>query len=344
MGNTINYVSIDRVFAKLGRDLKGTELNEGDVIEWIGEALDHLKVPQVLEEKVLFLKVQDYHAEMPSNLHMITQIAKKNDYPSFYQEATCNTCHKPLEKNVGCGCGAEEVLEPTPFSTVCPPDLKNFSGMPDEYVEAIINSEEVIDEGCHEITPIDLDWTYTIWTSSNFYRNSFSPVRLSTGTFFNSLVCKEKDDTLYNTCDYEYNIVGTIEKKLRFNFIEGEIAISYLRNTLDKETGYPLIPDNISYVTAVSFYVKWQIASMNAWSGREGWEGKADKAEAKWIKYARQAKNFMKMPKTIDEHQNLLEQSHYLIPNHKKYYNYFGNLGKHEMRRFQTYDKFQNLL
>ena len=129
-----------------------------------------------------------------------------------------------------------------------------------------------------------------------------------------------------------------MDKLLRFNFIEGQVAVSYLRNTVDS-SGYPLIPDNISYITAIVYYIKWKIAEMYEWAGRDGWAAKAEKAEARWGKYAKQAKNFMKMPKTLDQYQNLLEQTHYLIPNHKRYYEYFGNLSKSQPRNFNRFNK-----
>jgi hypothetical protein len=282
--STLKYVTIDRVFSKISRDLKGTETNEGDVIEWIGEALEFLEVPQILVEDVKFLKVVDYHTEMPEGLHMITQIAK-------------HATSTPIAQN-------EEVL-----SDVDDPDFLN------------------------------LDWTYNVWTSSDIYLKNYTPVRLATGNFFNTLVCKEKDDSLYNSCDDEYTIIGETEKKLRFNFIEGDVAVSFLKNSVDEETGYPLIPENISYLSAIVYYLKWKIAEMHEWAGRDGWASKADKAEVRWSKYARQAKNYMKMPKTLDQYQNLLEQSHNLIPNHNRYYNYFGNLGKRQVRNFQMTNK-----
>lgn len=302
--NTLKYVTVDRVFSKVGRDLKGTEVNESDVIEWIGEALEFLQVPQILVEDVKFLKVKDYHVDMPSNLHMITQIAKNTDINKLYNKNTCSN----------------EDIEMT-------------------YTEAFLNSEKTQNLNCSIIDKLDLDWTYNIWTSSQYYKRNFTPIRLSTGTFFNSLVCKEKDESLYLTCDYEYTVIGETEKKLRFNFIEGDIAISYLKNSVDKETGYPLIPDQISYISAITYYIKWKIAEMYAWAGREGWETKADKAEIRWGKYKKQATSYMKMPKTLDDYQNLLEQTHYLIPNHKKYYSYFGNLGKNKTRNFNNLNR-----
>tara|TARA_R110000803_G_scaffold45536_1_gene95919 strand:+ start:1212 stop:2126 length:915 start_codon:yes stop_codon:yes gene_type:complete len=303
--SAINYVTMDRIFSKIHRDLRGTDTNETDIIEWTGEALEFLKVPQVLEQDVVVLNVKDYHVCMPDNLHLVTQIARNNN-PE--KSCACSTTDTSVEEE------DTVITSPTPCGCdyTCP--------------DRILNP----------------DWTYEVWTSSPEYIKNYTPVRLSTGTFFNSLVCQEKDTSLYLTCSDEYTIVGTTEKKLRFNFIEGQVAISFLKNTVDPETGYPLIPDNISYITAILYYVKWKVAELNEWAGREGWSGKAEKAEARWSKYVRQAKNFMKMPKTLDEHQNLLEQSHYLIPNHKRYYSYFGNLGKSQSRNFNNLNRTYN--
>jgi len=334
----LNYVTIDRVFSKLNRDLKGTELNESDVIEWIGEALEFLEVPQVLVEDVKFLKVKDYHAEIPDNLHMITQIAKRIEYPFIDTNELEDNCPSPQEES-SCYTGDENFDCDSDLVSICDSDISQYEHMPDNYTLAFLNAEETKYLDSLALNQLDLDWTYTIWTSSEYYKRNFTPVRLATGTFFNSLVCKEKDKSLYLTCDYEYTVVGQTEKRLRFNFIDGDVAISYLKNSVDKETGYPLIPDNISYITAIVYFIRWKIAEMYDWAGREGWAVKAEKAEAKWLKYCRQAKNNMKMPKTLDEHQNLLEQTHYLIPDHNKYYGFFGNLGKRKLRNFNTLDR-----
>ena len=79
-----------------------------------------------------------------------------------------------------------------------------------------------------------------------------------------------------------------------------------------------------------------------SWNNREGAAGLVQDYERKWLKYARQAKNFMKMPKGIDQHQNLLEQSHKLIPRKRTYYGYFGSLGRLENRTFNDPDNNRN--
>ena len=94
------------------------------------------------------------------------------------------------------------------------------------------------------------------------------------------------------------------------------------------ETGYPVIPDEIEFITAITYYIKWKMAERLRWSGREGFNLEAQDAEQKWMKYMRMALNKMKMPKGIDQHQNMLEQTFYLIPNHRKYYGFFGKIDR----------------
>lgn len=328
----LQYTSVNRVLAKVHRDLKGTEVNESDAIEWIGEALEFLKVPQVQEQAVAFMEVRNYEADLPDGFQMILQVARDNNWTP----ETKDDCCIPMET-------IEEVTEQsTDDCTDCFTQPVDCNGRP------------LFDDACPSYIPhFDMQWQYIPWTSCSYYKENFTPVRLANHTFFNTIVCKEKHDTPYqgnqDVYDHplknnflgqqdEYTIVGSVDKKLRFSFKEGYVALAYIRNAIDRETGYPLVPDNVSYVTAITYYLKWKMAEMYAWNGREGYEGKADKAEQKWLKYARQGKNYMKMPKSIDQFQNLLEQSHYLIPRHRRYYGYFGNLGREEERKFNDPD------
>ena len=44
------------------------------------------------------------------------------------------------------------------------------------------------------------------------------------------------------------------------------------------------------------------------------------------------------MPSGIDQYQNIMENSLYLIPRTRKYYGYFGKLGREEDRLFNNPD------
>ena len=280
----LQYTTVNRVIAKIYRDLKDIDLHETDAIEWIGEALEFLKVPQIQEQDVICLKVKNYEAIFPVGFQMVLQVARYNG-----------------EKPIG-----------------------------DCSTETTTSAETT---------------TYEDWTSSPFYIQNFTPVRLANHVFFNTIVCKEKRPIPYeDNCYDEYTIVGTTEKKMRLSFKEGTIALAYIKNAIDKETGYPLIPDDVRYITAITYYLKWKIAQRYEWSGRQNYIRLAQDNERLWLKYARQAKNYMKMPKSLDEFQNLLDQTHYLIPRQGRYYGYFGKLGREEDRRFNDPNYRNNII
>lgn len=298
MSSNITFTSVDRVIAKFQRDLRGTDMNESDLIEWIGEALEFLKVPQIQEQAVAFMEVENFEAVMPVGFHMILQMARNNKWT---KESTSN-----------CGATIEEAIEDLPKAHV---------GVPMDCQGNLLGDYEV----AYYRPFFDLRWEFQGWNSSRTFRSNYTPIRVASNSFFNSIVCKEKDMSLYDPNGDEYTIVGTIDKKLRFSFQEGFVAMAYLRSATDPETGYPLVPDNISYQTAITYYIKWKMAEWYDWNGRAGFKSLAAEAEAKWLKYARQGKNFMKMPKTLEDFQDLMEQSHTMLPNYKKYQSFFGN-------------------
>ncbi len=295
----LEYTTIDRVLSKLYRDLKEEDLNESDVIEWAGEALSFMKVPGLSEQMVSFLEVKDFEVSIPTGLQMILQIARDNEWSK-----SIKTEYQPVEDK-------EEMP---------PYEVGNFW----KYAE-----KEYHWNHRPSTLRFNLRLAESIWANSSVYKNRFSAVRLANHTFFNSIVCKNKYDIepCYQNCD-EYTIVGTAEKKLRFSFKEGLVAVAYLRTALDAETGYPMIPDNIDCISAITYYIKWKIAEQRSWQGREGYINLGDRAEQRWIKHLKQFKNHMKMPKSIDDYQDLLEQSYHIVPDHKKYFRFFGNMGE----------------
>ena len=316
----IQFTTVDRILANLNRDLKGLDTNESDIIEWIGEALDFLQMPEVQEECVAFIKVENYEADLPEGFQMLLQMSKYNKEPDNEL--------KSLEDRDQCI--MEDVDEEFDFSEDC--DTPGGCNQRYDVLDFLMGN---IDTSYKAY--FDMQWQYIHWTANDYYKENFVPVRLSNNTLFSTLVCKEKDHhTSCYSSPYEYTIAGTSCKKLRFSFENGYVAMSYVKTAVDKETGYPLVPDNIRHITAIGYYVKWKVAEVQAWNRREGFAGLAAGAEQHWLKYVKQAKNYTKMPKSIDQFQNLLEQSHYLIPRHDRYYKYFGNLGRAENRRFNN--------
>lgn len=316
----MQYVSIDRVLGKFHRETSKEGVSETDLIEYVGEALDFLNVADSQEEAVAFLEVKDYQVQLPMYLNTILQVARDNSFVAPEEDSTDCSPQSFLEKYGEC-CGEEQINNPLDCV------ITDCQGK-------ILNKEYDI---AYYRPYYDLKWLYQFWCDSAYYKQNFTPVRLANHTFFNSIVAKEKCDIPYSNTDLsgdEYSIVGTTEKYLRFSFKEGRVAVAYLRTAIDINTSLPLIPDNISYLTAITYYIKWKLEEVDFDDNREGSGGKMQYYEKHWLKYCRQAKNFAKMPKTIDQFQNLLEQSHYLIPRHRRYYGFFGNLGREENRLF----------
>lgn len=315
----MQFTTMDRILANINRDLKGIDVNESDIIEWAGEALDFLQMPEIQEEAVAFLKVQNHEVELPEGLQMVLQIAKYNK-----DEEEVDKCNEELpEENIN-----EYLIDES--NDCCTPDGCNKN------IDMVNFLMGTIDTSYRPY--FDMQWQYIPWTTSHYYKENFAPVRLANNTLFNTIVCKEKN--LYQeSCQDEYTIVGITDKKFRFSFKEGYVAVSYVKTAIDEETGYPLIPDNIRHISAISYYIKWKAAEVQSWNRREGFVGLAQSAEQHWLKYVKQAKNYTKMPKSVDQFQNLLEQSHYLIPRHDRYYKYFGNLGRAENRKFNDPDR-----
>lgn len=318
MADKTSFVSVDTILSKLGRDLRGTQIEEADIIEWVGEALSFMKVSGVNEEAVAFTEVNEHRAILPEGFKCIIQVAKNTSWsPELEATLTPENVIQQLET---------EAIGDEPNDGI----ILNELGLPLE------------DHVAYYRPYYDLKYEYGGWTNSSYYRHNYSPVRLSNNTFFRSLVAQESGldkNSLYNPTGDEYTLVGNFPNmELLLSFKTGYIAVSYVRNRVDEITGYPLIPDDISVISAITYYVKWKLSERLRWSGTEGFKFEAQDAETKWLKYVRQAINAIKMPSTIDEYQNEMEQSLYLMPRTRLYQGFFGKLGREEDRRFNNPD------
>lgn len=308
--NKIQYTTVDRILARLDRELKSHDISEDDAVEWIGEAMDFLKMPEIQEEAVYIGAVRDFNMDIPKGFHAVLQVARFN---SHCYEDPCETNQESIE----------DLYNKLKEERV--PDKPNECG---PLVDIIYSGFEKGSNPSFEI-----NWQYAQWIASRPYKRAFTPVRLANKTLYNSLVCKEVVETPCPNSD-EYTIVGTTNKCFRFSFEEGMVAVSYLKSATDPDTGYPLIPDVIHHLTAITYYIKWKYAESLAWDGREGFARLEEKNRDLWLEYVKQAKNWTKMPKDIDDLQDLLEETHQLIPRHRRYYNYFGNLGRPDSRKY----------
>lgn len=289
----MEFTNIGRILSKHYRDI-GEDVSESDIVEWAGEALEFLEVPPLKEEALAFLEVRDYHAPVPPHMHDVIHIAR---YDGGHFD-----CPNRVIAEIG-----------TPKCRCC--DCDN----------------NIIEDGQMGVPApyFNLSYEYQPFVKSSFYHSHFTPVRLTDNTFFKSGInCDEDGNGIFIGDTDSYAIVGGYgtDRVLRFSFRNGSVAVAYYRNVLDKDTGYPLIPDDIRCITAIEYYIQWKMAEQKSWNGEEGFQRLAADKYQLWNKYCKQAIDWMKMPQTEDEIWELIEANHRLIPEGSgRFYNFFGN-------------------
>lgn len=311
----IKKTTMDRVLNKLYRDLGLEEIAEDDVVEWTGEVLEHIGVVNMLEEHVAFIEVSNHKVDIPPNLVSIIQIARNRAWDSSKsKKGICIDDVKPIVQP-----------QPEPQECVECGDLQTREFVPLDCRGGIIGDYEV----AYYRPYFDLQYEYYNWNISSLYVQKFTPVRLSNKTFFNSIVCEE-DERIYINSQDEYTISGD---SLVFSFKEGQIALAYYSMPLDPETGYPMIPDNVSVIQAIVSYITYKYMQRLWYLGREGYADKYQQAQQDYNWYIGQAKNALFGPYGIDDFQDLLEQGMSLLPNLSKYRNFFSGDNYRDMLR-----------
>jgi len=305
-----DYTTVQEVFTKIDRDYGMDNINEGDAIEQIGEALAFIGVVGQYEEAIAFIEVRNHTAAIPGGgCQLIHQIARNNQFDS-------------TDKSTGL-CPAEVVassVEENINDEVDCPIVIDCLGQPlQEYELAYYRPY------------YDLKFEHDLWNTSRFH-NHFTPVIKATDNFFATKGLCDNEINKYDGRDQYQLIAASV---IRLSFCEGQIAVLYDRTKTDKN-GYPMIPDQVSFIAACSAYVIMMAEKKAMYKRRDGSVGSFTYAERDWDKFCSQAACFDLMPKGEDELQNLANNKNRLIPRTHDYYSFFGNLNRPEERRFNN--------
>lgn len=316
MGRQLQYTTLDRILSKLYRDLGLEDISETDVVEWAGEALEAIGAITMYEEAVAFIEIENHQADLPNGLHSILQVARNNKWSKENKQAICPA-------NVILDCSTEEMENTNSETSPC--GCTDVGLKAQDYIPLDCNGKPLTDYEIAYYRPyFDLQYEYHLWGHSHYYSETYTPIRLANHSFFNTVVCPEDEKIHYSSTD-EYTIV---ENKIRTSFKEGSIALAYYRQKIDEDTGYPMIPDDYSIITAITMYITMKYMSRMWYSGREGYADKYQKAEQDWQWYCKQAGNKQLMPHGVDQFQNLTESRNQLLPTRNRYYGFFGKLGR----------------
>lgn len=293
--------SVYQLISKVRRDL-ALDVDEATLVEWTGEALEFIGAVNQYEEAVAFVEVENYRAPMPSGMTHLIQIAR-------------NSCFSKEE-----ACPVNTVAEIAEETSV-------------DYVPLDCNGQPIAEYDLAYYRPYyDLIYEYQGWSNTNLYNRCFTPVRLSNHTFFNTIVCTEqREDILrfYQTAPDSYTIQ---DPYFILSFEQGQIAIAYRRVQTD-ENGWPMIPDDVSYMEAITRYVRYKSALRKLDSEMNNAVfNYVAKAEQDWHWYCKQAGNKMMMPKGVDGYEDLTNQKSYLLPQQHRYNTFFGRSNLAENR------------
>lgn len=180
-------------------------------------------------------------------------------------------------------------------------------------------------EICDCMGNISLRYDFVKWTRIIEGVEELIPIQNATTTNILEKGCSDKSDS---DGAPEYKVIGTTDRELVFSFSNGEVILAYAGLATDEDTGYPLIPDQADFISAVSYYIKWKVAEAMTWRGREGYSNMLQYARQEWLRYAKQAKNWAKMPKTADEWHKSMAIQYNMIPDLYQYFKGFRSLGK----------------
>jgi len=293
----MNFISIKNILAKAQRDL-GFKMTEADAIEWIAEALAHIGQASTLETVVTFAKVENYRLLLPSGFQTLLQVAKNH----CYEEDTSSACPAAVVADtdtiVTDDCG--NILDPCDYGRYLPAySMDAFFG----------------------------------WTGNVFFQTCYSPLRLSTGTFFEGIGQVPNSNNLHPENDSEYKINYPY---LQFSFCDGFVAVAYTRARVDN-TGLPMIPDMESFREAAIRYIRMKHYQRRVDTGDQLAMNLLVKAESDWHWYCEQAKNEAKMHKGLGEWENKLQRSLNMMPDENAFTSFFGNVNEPWRPQYKTW-------
>jgi len=156
-------------------------------------------------------------------------------------------------------------------------------------------------------------------------RYNYRPMRKATGTFALQQACEECDE-MYPVGNPEYVLLpnGCIHT----SFATGDICVSYMRYPMD-ENGEFLIPDNPTFIRAITYYISMKIWERRMNMKEEGAYNMFNMYLDLWSALSTRVAGELMMP-DIDTRQNIKDMTDRFFPSTNKYYSFFGNLNSPE--------------
>ena len=286
-------ISSKAVIRKIFRDLKPQNDNWiDDAVEWIGEALEHIGAAPQLNLKNCVLDITDHKTLMPSDLYYINQVAINSSVSPVSATELDKLTTKVKELQADIAAAQDAGLEYSSTTSIL-----------HEINSRIVVLENVYFKNENHLQPLQ-------YGASNFHQSMHC-----TGCVNENA---EYEDTYIVDNDY-----------IKTSFESGKICISYMAFPTDEDC-FPLVPDDISFMEAMFWYVyKKILMSFRAPAETKGNGISYQFAEQQWKYYCTQARNAANYP-DIDKYESFMNQWVRLIPNMNRHDAGFEQLNNRE--------------
>jgi hypothetical protein len=292
-----NLTSVKRVIAKVFTDL---DLKEGDhrvsdMIEWAGEALEKIGGFPTFVNKVL--GKDDLPLLEISNY----QVKLPCDFHSLIQVAYAPTSAGPFyPMRYATGSFDSGITNETSSTTYTVPE-----------------SDLVI--VCMSL--------YNLKYADALAKINTEPsIRAQLSAMLTPTTNQLPDGGTSATSDYTYILKGHY---LKTNVNTGFIMMAYQAIPIDYE-GYPLIPDNVSFIEAVYWYITMKLLYPQWVGGRVRDAVYAD-AKRSWNFYCKQAYGNAMMPNGAEQMETIKNTWHRLVEEFNEHDSFFSTLGQEQI-------------
>jgi hypothetical protein len=291
------YTSVKRVIAKVFTDF---DLQEGDhrlsdMVEWVGEALEQINAFPQYRIKVTgkdnepLLEVNNFQAKLPFDFHRLIQVTYSTaEEGPFYAMRTST--------------GTME------YASEINTEIESNS------------TDDVVKDADLLVLAMDLyDLTYSAALSKI---NSEPSTKAKLTALLNT--GSNASGGTSQTIDYIYSIQ---DNWIKTNQRDGYIMLSYQAIPVDSE-GYPMVPDSISFLEALYWYIAVKLL-YPMWRDGRVRDAVYYDARSNWNYYSKQAYGNAMMPDT-DTLESIKNQWLRLIPEINEHKSMFSTLGQEQ--------------
>ena len=295
--------SVKRVIAKVMSDM---DLQEGthrisDMVEWAAEAVERIGAFPSFITKVAGmdgnppLELKDYQSQLPPDFHRLIQVEYSTNIAGpFY----------PMRYATGSFAGFNVLTGNN--SSANPSD----SAVESDLVKLAMDVYDLNYEDALELINTDEDKRATL-------------VGILNSTTAGGIV--SPDTAINNSGDYTYIVVGNY---IKTNIKDGYLLVSYQAVPTDDE-GYPLIPDDASYIEALYWFIVMKLTYPEWRAGRVRDAVYYD-ARRSWNYYSKQAYANAIMP-TRDQMESIKNTWLRLVPEIHEHDSAYSTIGQRQV-------------